>query len=42
MENKMKPKEIDLFDEMLSLVMLALVLLVPFGLGFAMGLICGG
>jgi hypothetical protein len=35
----MKPKEIDLFDEMLSLVMLALVLLVPFGLGVAVGLI---
>jgi len=37
----MKPKEIDLFDEVLSLVMLALVLLVPFGLGFVMGFICG-
>ena len=35
----MKPKEIDLFDEVLSLVMLALVFMVPFGLGVAVGLI---
>lgn len=34
----MKPKDIKLGDEIISLVMLALVFMVPFGLGVAVGL----
>jgi hypothetical protein len=37
----MKPKEIGLFDEIISLVMLALIFMVPFGLGVVVGLLLG-
>jgi hypothetical protein len=35
----MKPKKIELYDEIISLVMLALLFMVPFGFGVAVGLI---
>lgn len=34
----MKPNRIELEDELLALVMLALIVMVPFGLGVAFGL----
>jgi hypothetical protein len=37
----MKPKEIGLFDEVISMVMLALIFMVPFGLGVVVGLLLG-
>lgn len=35
----MKPRKIELQDELLALVMLALMFMVPFGLGVAVGLL---
>jgi hypothetical protein len=35
----MKPKDIKLGDEIISLIMLALIFMVPFGFGVAVGLI---
>jgi hypothetical protein len=35
----MRPRNIELEDELLALVMLALIVMVPFGLGVVVGLL---